>query len=553
MIEIIEDESKKLPCISSLFVKINYNPELFSILRQSPDSEYDDKTKVFEFSTNKLFFLITVMTEYDDVKYLPLKAHKVPQEAHYDLTFKVKPYSYQMEGIEYGLNHNNWLLLDDQGLGKTLQMIYLAESLKKLRGIKHCLVICGINSLKFNWIDEIKKFSDLDYRILGQYTTKNGKIRIKSVTERCNELLQPIDEFFVITNKETLQSGLFIKNFRKNKNSFDMIVVDECHKLKNKSSQAAATLLKLKAPYKIALTGTIIMNNPENAFVPLKWTENTNSTLTSFKKLYNVYGGFGGVQVIGYKNLNLLQDLISSCSLRRLKDEVLDLPDKSYVKEYVELFPSQRELYDDMYDNISAELDLIANSNHNIIQELSKTVRLRQITEYPGIVSSSVTQSAKLDRTEELVENIVAQGDKVLIYTSFKATADELCGRLSEYNPVCCTGDTKDEEVSKNKVKFNSDDSCKVMVATWQKMGTGHTLTAASYVIFVSTPFTNADFEQAADRIYRIGQNKHCFIITIITKDTYDERVQEIIDLKEDLSGYLVDKHEIKKINIFSE
>ena len=215
MIEIIEDESKKLPCISSLFVKINYNPELFSILRQSPDSEYDDKTKVFEFSTNKLFFLITVMTEYDDVKYLPLKAHKVPQEAHYDLTFKVKPYSYQMEGIEYGLNHNNWLLLDDQGLGKTLQMIYLAESLKKLRGIKHCLVICGINSLKFNWIDEIKKFSDLDYRILGQYTTKNGKIRIKSVTERCNELLQPIDEFFVITNKETLQSDLFIKNFRK--------------------------------------------------------------------------------------------------------------------------------------------------------------------------------------------------------------------------------------------------------------------------------------------------------------------------------------------------
>ena len=552
MITIIEAPSKKLPCISSLFFKINYNPTLFSTLRQSPDSDYDDKTKMFEFSQNKLFFLVNVMTEYDDVKYLPLKECDSAQELHYDLTFKYKPYSYQLDGIKYGLTHDKWLLLDDQGLGKTLQMIYLAETLKKEQGIQHCLIICGINSLKFNWMREIKKFSDLDYQILGQSFTKTGKLKIGSIAERCKSLETPIKEFFVITNKETLQSKDFLKNFRKKKNVFDMIVVDECHKLKSPTSQASKTLLKLDAKYKIALTGTIIMNDPENAYVPLKWTENTHANFGAFKKLYNVYGGFGGVQVIGYKNLDILQDLISSCSLRRLKDEVLDLPEKTYLKEYVELLPNQKALYDDVSESITAELDLLPKKM-SIIQELTLNMRLRQITEFPGILSSSITESAKLDRMEELVENIVAQGDKVLIYSNFRASTDEICRRLKKYNPVCCTGETKDDDIDKNKDIFQNDNSCKVMVATWQKMGTGHTLTAASYVIFISTPFTHADFEQAADRIYRIGQNKHCFIITLITKDTYDERVQEIIDRKEDLSGYLVDKHEIKSLNIFDE
>ena len=79
------------------------------------------------------------------------------------------------------------------------------------------------------------------------------------------------------------------------------------------------------------------------------------------------------------------------------------------------------------------------------------------------------------------------------------------------------------------------------MCCTWQKMGTGHTLTSASYCIFIDTPWTQADFDQASDRIYRIGQKKPVFIITLITKNTYDERVQEILDTKNQLGSYLVD------------
>jgi SNF2 family DNA or RNA helicase len=96
--------------------------------------------------------------------------------------------------------------------------------------------------------------------------------------------------------------------------------------------------------------------------------------------MYNIYGGFGGVQVIGYKNLELLREHLSSCSLRRLKSEVLDLPERNFSIEYVELLPQQRALYDEVAAGIAAELDLLPNKRMTIIEEITMNLRLRQIT-----------------------------------------------------------------------------------------------------------------------------------------------------------------------------
>jgi SNF2 family DNA or RNA helicase len=175
------------------------------------------------------------------------------------------------------------------------------------------------------------------------------------------------------------------------------------------------------------------------------------------------------------------------------------------------------------------------------LEELAINLRLRQITAYPGSISSVVCGSAKLDRLCELVDDIVQQGDKVVVFNSFKDSAEEVYRRLNSYGCVICTGDQSELEINERKEQFQNNDKIKVMSATWQKMGTGHTLTAANYCIFVDTPWTDADFQQAADRIYRIGQNKKVTIITLITKDTYDERVEEILQRKEKISGYLVD------------
>lgn len=130
----------------------------------------------------------------------------------------------------------------------------------------------------------------------------------------------------------------------------------------------------------------------------------------------------------------------------------------------------------------------------------------------------------------------------MVVFCTFKSTVPEIFRRLKRYNPLICTGDQTDEEINNRKNIFQDSDNSKVLIATWQKMGTGVTLTKANYVIFVDTPWTPADFYQACDRINRIGQHKPMFFITLITKNTYDERVQEILDRKELVSDYIVDK-----------
>lgn len=545
-----EKKSTKLPNLTSLYIKIDMpNKSIDEQFNQQPIRYFDRKTNTWELPINRLYFAINLLTKYDNVKFIPIEEIDSEQKALKDISFKITPFPYQLDGIEYGLNHSGWLLLDDQGLGKSLQMIYLAEVLKAQENLEHCLIICGVNGLKYNWAREIDKCSNLSYTILGHKTTKNGKDKIASVKERCEQLRAPIDEFFVITNLETLQSKDFADAFNKSKNSFGMIVVDEAHHAKNPSSVSVKNLLKLKSKHNIALTGTVITRDPEDAYVPLKWTGNLNCTKSAFNAMYNIYGGYNNVQVIGHKNLNLLQEHIASCSLRRLKTDVLELPDKTYQIEYVEMGAKQQALYDEVSLGIAEELDkLPKNKQLTIMEEMVMHMRQRQVTAWPGILTSENIPSAKLDRLEDLVETIVSQGDKVVVFSTFKSTVPEIMRRLAKYNPLECTGDQSDETINQNKALFEKEDKYKVLACTWQKMGTGHTLTAANYVIFVDTPWNDSDFKQCADRIYRIGQNKKCFIITLLTKNTYDERVQYLLDNKEALSGYLLDKVDSDKL-----
>lgn len=509
MIVIEERPAKKVPCVTSLFLSLPYvDKQLFRILIHIHGSVYDKKTGVFEFAPSNLAFLVKLFISKDDVRFIAYKA-KNQEQGYISLSprtkFKRKLFAHQRDAIEYGLNHNKWILRDDQGLGKTTSVICLADTLRKQRGIKHCLIVCGVNALKYTWKDEIAQASDLSACILGEKTTKTGKTKIGSISERLEALSQNIPEFFVITNVETLQNKDFAQAFKKSKTKFDMVVVDEIHRLKSSGSNSAKTLLKLHADYKVALTGTMIVNSPSDAYVPLKWTENIHSDLSTMNGVYAIFGGFGNKQIVGVKNLDLLREVITGCSLRRLKSDVLDLPPKIYKKEYVELLPKQRALYEEVQQKVFESLDKL-NHKPSVIEEISMNLRLRQITASPSMLSTEVTESAKLQRLEELVQDIVLQGDKVVVFCSFKGTATEIYNRLAVYNPVVCTGDITDsKEVESRKQRFMTDNSCKVFIGTWQKMGTGHTLTAANYMIFVDTPFTDSDFQQSADRIYAIN------------------------------------------------
>lgn len=313
------------------------------------------------------------------------------------------------------------------------------------------------------------------------------------------------------------------------------------HNCKSPVSSQGKNLLKLAkvGSRHIGMTGTLLINNPLDAYVPLKFINNENSTYTSFKSFYcNFENKFGHNQIVGFKNINHLKDQIAECSLRRSKD-LLNLPPKIIVPEYIDMEDSQAKFYEDLHKGIVEEADRVEIKTSSL---LGLVTRLRQAATCPStLTSNEKITSCKLVRARELVEEIISNGEKVVIFSTFKEPLYSLYEMLSSYKPLIATGDFTDAEVSKSIDAFQQDDSKKIFLATTAKCGTGVTLTAASYEIFIDAPWTYSIFEQVCDRIYRIGTDKKVIIYNLIALNTIDERVNTLINRKKVLSDYLID------------
>lgn len=541
MITFTETKPIKLPGKSSILITFKYSREIVDSVKQIPNAIYHKKLTAWEIPATSLARAIEILTNYDEIEINLLDNDNDDEnpDIEYELQeYKTTPYQYQKDAIQYGLNHDKFLLLDAPGLGKTLTMIYLAQELKAREGIEHCLIICGINTLKHNWKKEIETHSSLDCKILGERITKKGTVRIGSVQERLEDLRNPIDEFFVITNVETLRNADIVKELSKGTiNKFDMIVLDECHKCKTPTAQQSKGLLKLKARHQIGLTGTLLLNNPMDAFMPLKWLGIENSTFTNFKFYFCKFTGQFNNILIGYKNIDVLKEEIEENSLRRTKD-LLDLPPKNIIHEYVDMNDSQAKFYENITQGIVDEVDKVEINTSTL---LSMITRLRQATACPRILTTEDIESSKISRAIDLTQQIVDSGDKVVIFSVFKETLNKLNEELKDYKPLLCTGDVKDDIISKNIDVFQNTEDNKVMLATTAKMGTGITLTKAHYAIFIDCPWTAAECTQCEDRIYRIGSDSPVFIYYLWAKDTIDERVQQIVQDKEAISDFIID------------
>lgn len=423
------------------------------------------------------------------------------------------------------------------GLGKTLTAILLAEELHKTQELKHCLIICGINSLKANWKKEIERHSKLDCTILGEKQRKNGKWVNGSINDRVEHLSKKIKEFFIITNIETLRNDKILEKLKKGPNKIDFIIIDELQACKSSESQQGKNILKLKSDRQLGMTGTPLINNPLDLYVPLNWIDADNSTLTNFKSNYCVYDGPFHNIIVGYKNLEDLKYQLNQFSLRRTKD-ILDLPPKTIIPEYLDMNDDQDKFYNNVQQGVKDEVDKVKLTTTSL---LAMMTRLRQATASPSILTTENISSTKIDRACELTEQIVSQGDKVVIFSTFKEPVLKLKEALKQYNPVIGTGDVSDSELSDNIDKFQTNPKTQVFIGTWSRCGTGLTMTAATYMIFIDTPWTNAQFQQSCDRIYRIGTKNPVFIYVLMCKNTVDERVYSIIKDKEALSDYMID------------
>lgn len=555
MIWIKERPCEKLSGLTSLFVSFDFDERIVSLIKLNLDIyNYNKKTKEWEVPINKLAYLVDSLSVLNDVK-LTLYKLSTPEETAVRLrenTYKLKPYKHQEEAIKFGLTHDKWLLLDDMGLGKTASIIHIAEELKYQGKIKHCLIICGIATLRGNWKKEIKLHSNESFIVIGEKINKKGTLTYTTIKDRINQMINNIDEFFIIVNIETLRDDDFVEAINYGSNDIDMIVVDEVHKCSNKQSQQGSNFLKLKGKYKIAATGTLLTNAPVNAYLPLKWLDIDKSNLTLYKRQYCEFGGFGGHEIIGYKNLDILKEEIELNSLRRTKEEVLkDLPEKTIIREIITLSDEHRKFYQDVKHGVKEECNKINLNTSNL---LSLVTRLRQATACPQILTTNNIKSSKLERCIELTNDLISRGEKVVIFSTFKESVKYLAELLKDYKPLICTGDSKQQEIDEAVDIFQKDPAKKLIIATHQKMGTGVTLNSASYMIFVDTPFTAAQFAQACDRIYRIGTKRPVFIYNLICEDTIDERVAQIVDKKQAISDYIIDdKLDNQTLNILKE
>lgn len=538
MIFIKEDKTQKQPGKTSLFISFDYSQKIVDTLKTVDNGVYNKKTKIWEYPATALSSLIQRLQSLDDIDLSLLEIeNKKEKEVSLLCKYKTKPFPYQEEGIKYGLTHNKWMLLDPPGLGKSFQMIALAQELRERGEIEHCLIICGINTLKKNWKEEILKHSDLSAKIIGEYYNSKGKLIYGGLKERIDQLKNPIEEFFAIINIESLRNNDLVNVLNNGPNKFDMIVFDEMHKAKSSQSQQGHGLLKLRAKYQIGLTGTLIVNSPLDAYTPLKWLDKDNSTLTNFKYYYcNFSGPFHNI-LTGFKNTQVLKDQIEECSLRRSKD-LLSLPEKTIINEEVEMDPIQEKFYQNIVEGIVEQVDKVHITTSSLLAML---IRLRQATSCPSILTTEDIPSSKIDRCCDLVEQIISNNEKVVIFSQFKETLTILEQRLEKYKPLVCTGDIKDSIIFENKEKFQTLDDYKVMLCTSQKMGTGVTLTAANYAIFIDSSYTRALNEQCEDRIHRIGSKKPVFIYYLWNTDTVDMRVKEIVEDKSMISDYMID------------
>lgn len=428
-------------------ISFRYDPTTVAKVKELAERRYLPEDRAWEIPAHELPALIekvglsNIKSEEAVVQALNTKEIEDKREATQerlkgikpvrDFDFKTAPLPHQIEAFNYGMEKNSLLIGDEQGLGKTKESIDICVARKK--ELIKTLIVCGVNSVKYNWEKEIQIHSNESCVMVDG---KTMDVRVQQL----NDWYRGSSYFGVINieslRNEKIQDALYlgIKD-----GYIGAIIVDEIHKAKNGGSQQGKALRFLKAPVKIGLSGTP-MNKAEDLWNILTWLGVERRSFYSFRNAYCTMGGFGGYKVIGYKNLDSLNAELNTVMLRRKKEEVLDLPPKLYSTEYVELTTAQKKQYRDIKNGIVADMENILAS----VNPLNCTLRLRQLTSgNPNLTDDS----PKLDRIKEMLEEeIIPNGHKAIIFSQWSTIAKDLGIELSEYDPIVITGEVPPEQ-----------------------------------------------------------------------------------------------------------
>lgn len=420
-------------------------------------------------------------------------------------------------------------LADDMGLGKTLQAIVLISKIHKEKKKKSMVIMP--KSLIYNWENEIKRFSP------------KLKVGVYYGINRDFSSLKNVD--VILTTYGTIRND--IESLLEQK--FDLLVLDESQNIKNINSQTTKAVLLLNAKKRVALSGTPIENNLLELYSLFRFLN--PEMFGSVQEFTNDYI----VPIQKYSDTSTIEELrkkIYPFLLRRVKKEVLaDLPDKIEKLVYVDMNDEHRRFYEERRKYYYSLLEKNTSSQGNF----DRFFVLQAINELRHIVSSPELESKKIisSKKEVLIENVIEaieNNHKVLVFVNYLSSIKSICDSLKEnkIKYLKMTGQTKDRQ---NLVdKFQNDSRYKVFVMTLKTGGVGLNLVSAD-TIFIYDPWWNTTVEnQAIDRAYRLGQDKTVFAYKMIMRNTIEEKILKLQEMKNKLLDDLISEDNLSTKNL---
>ena len=414
------------------------------------------------------------------------------------------PFEHQKEAIQKLLENDKFILADDMGLGKSASATIASIEAKPSK----TLIICPA-SLKQNWKREIEIYSNKEIYIC------EGKKYEDSAD-------------YVIINYDIIKNFHSLKSKEETiiqKSKFDLVIIDECHYIK--SPQASRTKLIndiCKDINKIwLLTGTPLTSRPIDYFnllslVDSPVSKNWMAYVKRYCAGYQFSVGMNKVwNVNGASNLDELRERTLPLLLRRLKENVLDLPEKIITPIYLRLKSKQ---YEDVMGEYFEWVKNNPKESKSLSVQFTKLMKVRQII-----------ADEKIKNTIELIENTLEQEKKIIVFSNFTNSLNKIYEHFSKI-AVKLDGSSTAKQRQESVDEFQTNDKIKVFVGNIKAAGVGITLTSANVVIFNDLSFVPADHSQAEDRAYRIGQKNSVSVLYPIFENTIEGIIYDMLDRK---------------------
>ncbi len=432
-------------------------------------------------------------------------------------------YPYQEKGVQYGLYRRAALIGDEMGLGKTLQAIVLSVLKREVFGFGKVLVVT-LASLKEQWKREIERFTDEKAVVVA-----GNPLKRRAIYEGNGRL-------FTITNYEALLRDVtIISRFKP-----DLVILDEAQRIKNFTTKTAEAVKSIPRKHALVLTGTPLENKLEDVYSIVQFLDPAMlAPLWKFAADHFMLSRKNKGKILGYRNLDLLNEKLKSIVIRRRKQEVLsDLPEEVVNNYYLELSAKQAQLHSGY---LSALIPLINKKyltpmDLRRIQEL--LLRMRMVCNSTYLVDRKTNISPKLEELSGILDELVLQSDrKVVIFSEWTTMTFLIAKRLSEASIpfVELTGKVPVNKRHRLIDEFTHNPGCKAFLST-DAGGTGLNLQAADCVINFELPWSPARMNQRIGRVSRIGQKSTCInVVNLITKNSIEEKILAGIQLKLDL------------------